>query len=399
MSRFGRAFPRPRPERPARLPRLDFSPTQVRIRACAPRIACGSGYALTARTSEEETSRERTFASYNRDSPIRREPDPRAAELLSARHARLRRTEPALPAACEAPAAAQAALSTLWAKPLTTGAAAFDSGQLVAYLIGGLRLEPVWGRSAWVRSPGLALAEGVDPAVIADLYAEVGERWVRDGVFFHFALMPVAEAEVVQAWFALSFGIEQVHAFADLRNLAAPPPPPPGLTIRRAGAQDADILAGFSDLIWRELVKAPVWGITLPEAVAELHSGYAELASDPTATVWLAEMDGRAVGIQGYWEHDEPDPVLVPEKAVTVSVVATLPEERRKGIQSALTRHGLAQARAAGYDYCEPDWRSANRGVARSLPRLGFRPVAYRLVRRVDARIAWARGSSSTSAG
>ena len=53
---------------------------------------------------------------------------------------------------------------------------------------------------------------------------------------------------------------------------------------------------------------------------------------------------------------------------------------------------GTAQARAAGYDYCETDWRSANRGVARMLPRYGFHPIAYRLVRRVDARIAWAPG-------
>ena len=143
-------------------------------------------------------------------------------------------------------------------------------------------------------------------------------------------------------------------------------------------------------------MNAPVWGITLPEGVAELRSGYAELASDPTATVWLAEMDGRDVGIQGYWEHDEPDPVLVPEKAVTLSGVATLPEERRKGVQSALRRHGMAHARAAGYDYCEPDWRSANRSVARMLPRLGFRPIAYRLVRRVDTRIAWAAIPTTT---
>ena len=60
---------------------------------------------------------------------------------------------------------------------------------------------------------------------------------------------------------------------------------------------------------------------------------------------------------------------------------------------------GTAQARAAGSDYCETDWRSANRGVARRLPRFGFRPVGYRLVRRFDARIAWARGSESASTG
>ncbi len=198
----------------------------------------------------------------------------------------------------------------------------------------------------------------------------------------------------MHAWFALAFGIEQVHGVADLRALEPPPPLPAGLTIRRADAQDAATLAGFSELIWRELLQAPVWGIKLPETVQETRDGYAELASDPTATVWMAEADDRVVAIQGYWEHDDPDPVLVPEKAVTMSVLSTLPSERGRGYQAALTRHGLWQARLAGYDYCETDWRSANRGVARMLPRHGFRPIVYRLVRRVDQRIAWARGTA-----
>lgn len=269
---------------------------------------------------------------------------------------------------------------------------AVSGDRLHAYLIGELRLEPIWGRSAWVSGPGLALSDGVDPSLIADLYAEVGEAWVRQGVFFHFALMPVTEPEVIQAWFALSFGIEQVHAAADLRQVRPPAALPPGLRIRQAAPDDAATLAEFSHMIWSELVRAPVWGLTLPETVGEIRSGYAELATDPRATVWIAEVEGRPVGLQGYWEHDAPDPVLVPEKAVTVSVVSTLPEERRKGVQRALTRHGLWQARAAGYDHCETDWRSANRGVARMFPRYGFRPIAYRLVRRVDARIAWAPG-------
>lgn len=319
-----------------------------------------------------------------------------AAELLAQRVSRLRRSEPALPRRLEDPKAALSALTELWGTPHTSGVAAFAGGRLQAYLIGGLKLEPIWGRSAWVRGPGLALADEADTTLIADLYAELGEAWVRDGVFFHFALMPVAEPEVVHAWFALSFGIEQVHAAVDLRAVEAPPAPPAGTTIRRAGPDDADKLAGFSELIWRELVRAPVWGLTLPEAVAEIRSGYAALATDATATVWMAELDGRPVGIQGYWEHEDPDPVLVPEKAVTL-MLSTLPEMRRGGIQSALTRHGLAQARAAGYEFCETDWRSANRGVARMLPRCGFRPLAYRLVRRVDARIAWAPGRGGLS--
>ncbi len=324
---------------------------------------------------------------------------PQAAALLAARQTRLRKIDPDLPGRYESPAAAQAGLAALWSKPQATGAAAFDGDRMLAYMIGAPKLDPVWGRNAWVHSAGLALAEGVDPSVVADLYAAIGEAWVRNGTFFHFAMTPIVEPEIVQAWFALAFGIEQVQALADLREMKPPPPPPPGLTVRRAGPEDSEILAGFSELIWRELIKAPVWGITLPEAADEVRAGYAELATDPTVTVWMAEIDRRVVAIQGYWEPDEPDEVLVPEKSVTISVYSTLPEERGKGIQSVLTRHGLAQARAAGYDYCETDWRSANRGVARSLPRFGFRPVGYRLVRRVDARIAWARGSDIDSTG
>jgi ribosomal protein S18 acetylase RimI-like enzyme len=113
--------------------------------------------------------------------------------------------------------------------------------------------------------------------------------------------------------------------------------------------------------------------------------------------VWIAERQGRAPSIQGCWEHDSPDPLLVPEKAV--SVLSRQPEARRHGIQAALTRHGLAQARAAGYAGRETDWRSANRSVARMLPRYGFRPIACRLVRRVDARIAWAAGRGGHAGG
>jgi GNAT superfamily N-acetyltransferase len=322
--------------------------------------------------------------------PFRAELLPQAAALLAAQVARRCRGNPALPARLEAPAAAEQVLASLWSQVQATGAAAMEGGRLAAYMIGAPKLQPVWGRNYWVHSPGLALAEGTPLAVIADLYAAVGARWVAQGAFYHFAMTPVADSEIVRAWFELAFGIEQVHAIADLRTVEPPPPLPAGLTIRRAGAEDAETLAGFSDQIWRELLEAPVWGITLPESVAETRRGYAELASDSTVTVWMAESGGRIVAIQGYWEHDDPDPILVPERSVTVSVVSTLPQERGKGHQTALTRHGLWQARQAGYDYCETDWRSANRAIARMLPRFGFRPSAYRLVRRVDARIAWA---------
>ena len=49
-----------------------------------------------------------------------------------------------------------------------------------------------------------------------------------------------------------------------------------------------------------------------------------------------------------------------------------------------------AAAAAAGFHLCIADWRTTNVEAARFWPRLGFQPAAYRLVRKIDPRIAWA---------
>ena len=101
----------------------------------------------------------------------------------------------------------------------------------------------------------------------------------------------------------------------------------------------------------------------------------------------------NVVGVQGYWPPESAgDYLLVPDNCVHMSVAGTRVEARGRGIGTLLTKVGLAQARAAGYRFCETDWRSTNLLASRFWPRRGFRPAAYRLVRRVDERIAWAHG-------
>ena len=73
-------------------------------------------------------------------------------------------------------------------------------------------------------------------------------------------------------------------------------------------------------------------------------------------------------------------------------MAATHPELRGRGVGSALTRVGLADAAAHGYTACVVDWRVTNLLSSRFWPRQGFQPAVYRLVRRVDPRIIWAQG-------
>lgn len=321
-----------------------------------------------------------------------------AGVLLAERHRHDRLSLPALPTRFEDPAVAAAAVTVMWQQAGASGVAALSAGRLAGYMLGRPVIDETWGRSAWVRPAGCALAPdaGADAALVRDLYAALAAPWVDQGIFFHFALQPVADPALLHAWFSLSFGIEQIYGLADLAQIdLSPPAAGPGLEIRRAGPDDRQTLGDFSDIIWRHQVQAPVWGIMLPEMVAEQRTGWAELADDANVTVWLAFLDGEPVACQCYWPAESADDdLLTPDGCCELSVAGTRPHVRGRGVGTALTRHNLAHARAAGYHTCITDWRSTNLLAARFWPRQGFRPVAYRLVRRVDQRIAWADPSA-----
>ena len=83
---------------------------------------------------------------------------------------------------------------------------------------------------------------------------------------------------------------------------------------------------------------------------------------------------------------------IVPGHCIELSVAGSFPQFQGLGIVRALTRHGLVYAYEQGYRNCLTDWRSTDLLASRFWPALGFQPVAYRLTRRIDTRIAWANG-------
>jgi ribosomal protein S18 acetylase RimI-like enzyme len=318
-----------------------------------------------------------------------------AAELLAYRHQHDRATFPAFPARYQQPAEAQTALEAAWQRPHPIGTVALQNGRLVAYLLGELLLEKIWGRTGWLRPAGLAVAPGQSWELIRDLYAVVGQQWLDYGCFAHFALVPSADPALVHTWFSLSFGIEQVHALMDFSQSEIPAPTiPDGIEIRRATPADKPALEEISDVIWSHLVKAPTWAINLPEMRPDTRTGWVEYVEEPTTAVWLAFDDaGHVVGVVGYdAEEASSRNILLPENAISFAIAGTRPWLRGRGVGLALTHICLRHAQAAGYAYAETDWRSANLAADRFWPRQGFQPIAYRLVRRVDERIAWANG-------
>ena len=329
--------------------------------------------------------------------PFTKELIPTASKLLAERHQHNRAILPKLPTRFEDAAVASKAIESLFGRKTSKGFAAVRDGRLVAYLIGET-MTHTWGRSGYVYLPGYAVAGGDSPALIQDLYSLLGDEWVKKGCFSHNLYISAADTQVINGLFDLGFGKERVDALLDLRTAVIPEvKEPAGITIRQAGKDDNEYLASLSDVIFRALANPPYWHPTVPEDWDELREGWAELADDKEWTVWMALENNDALGTVGFrpeWEEDTQ--MLASPRTIYLSVAATKPQARGRGVSTVLTWHGLEQARKEGYEICYTNWISPNLLASRFWPRFGFKDVAYRLAKKIDPSIAWTRGSASS---
>ena len=313
-----------------------------------------------------------------------------AAALLAERHRQNRLLQPDLPDRFEDPAQAGRALAAARQRTYASGVAAVDGSRLLGFLSGDLDISQLWGRSAWVRSAGYAVAEGQSLELLQDLYAVLGDRWVKAGCFSHFIQVPAEDGALSKIWFKLSFGIQHVRALQSLENISLGKPVlPAGSEIRKLAPEDRELIADFSDLIWEHQVLAPVWAVHPPEV--NDREGWAELAEDPEVTAWVATLNGRPAATLSFYPTEQGDDLmLVPEQTAHLAAAATYPWARRHGLMTALVQVGLADIYVQDFRCCETDWRATNLLSSRYWPKHGFKPAIYRLARRIDPRITWA---------
>jgi hypothetical protein len=285
--------------------------------------------------------------------PFTTEMIPAAAKLLSQRQKRNRQQSFLLPERFEHSQTAVKTIEALWQEKLKCGYAAFWCGTMTAYLIGETTTNS-WGRAGYVYLPGYGIAAGESPRLLQDLYAALGNDWVRKGCFDHYAYISAQDAEVIAAMFDLGFGKERVDALLALRSLVIPDlEKPAGVTFRKAGPGDNEYLGSLSNIIFRALAQPPYWHPTIPEDWDELREGWSELADDKEWTIWLALENDQALGMIGFCPEQEKDTkLLVSPRTVYLSVAATKPEARGRGINTYLTCLGLAQAQKDGFEIC-----------------------------------------------
>jgi len=337
--------------------------------------------------------------------PFRSEMIPEAGKLLAKRHICNRQVLPLLPARFEDPQAASKAVEHLWQSKFRTGYPAFCNGELLAYLIGDFEDQP-WARSGYVYLSGYGLAGGASVAILQDLYALLGEDWVRRGIFSHNLYISAADHDVIQGMFEIGFGQERVDALLDLRTLEIPSlDEPEGMIIRRGGKGDEEHLGSVAYVMINVLTSAPYWLPISPESSIAWKERWGSRADNEDWMVWMAlETDGqsspaKALGTAAFLlehpnplEQDAELQMLGSARTVTLGTAVTRPEARGRGVANILTWRGLEQARGMGFEVCLVNWVGPNLLASRYWPRFGFQPAAYRLSKQIHSQIAWARG-------
>ena len=302
----------------------------------------------------------------------------KAATLLEERHARQRAVEPALPANVDF----RAEIEALWAIDERSGAAAIQDGELVGYLLGIHRDNDIWGSNIWVEYAGHAARE---PELVRDLYAAAAEEWVGRGWNAHYALVPATDPELVDAWFRLSFGAQ--HAAGIQETPESTPYPPQGVVVRPAQREDLEAAMTLDLELARHQALSPVFSSLPPQEITdEDREQFLEDVDDPQIGLFLAEIDGKAVGelLMVPVEKSSMHVGLArPERAAFLGYAATLPEARGSGAGLGLTSAGLLWAREHRYPVTVVDWRETNLLASRFWPARGFRRTFLRLYRSI----------------
>lgn len=313
--------------------------------------------------------------------PIALDDVPAAANLLAARHARQRAAWPALDPAYEDRANCETLIEQRLASDGAIGAIAFANGEARGYVVMTQRPE-TWGANAWAEDDGNA----GDREAIRECYAAVAGEIVDAGRRGHWAVVPATEIGTMEAWFSLSFGLQQVYAHREPVGAEFLPQTPDRLLIRRAETRDIHTLAQLDLILPQHTQGAPVFS-TLPPP--NLDAAEAEVAQDidnPKFAFFLAEYEGRVISTLvgcSVTESSSWSSLMRPQNTALLGYAATFPDARGLGAGRALTETFMAWARDEGFSSLAVDWRSTNLEANRTWRAMGFRPGYYRLNRHI----------------
>jgi GNAT superfamily N-acetyltransferase len=280
-----------------------------------------------------------------------------AARLLAERYARQQQAEPLLPA-----------IDDFEPHLPAEGHVATRNGKAVAYLAGAVDGD----MARWLFA-GHAASE---PEALRDLFAVQAAEL---GTSRFMLTVPATDPELVDVWFRLAFGCQAVWA---VREVAPEQPIDFGGSIRPATPDDAEEIIDFDEILYAYQKETPSFSGLQPPARDAIRAEVAEIWDDDTYVPFVAERDGRLLGIIGMYRRPAGE-LRVPESNIDLAFAVTRDDARGSGVGLALTAYAMTWAEEQGFRSMTVDWRSVNLLSSRFWPRRGFRPQYLRLYRAV----------------
>lgn len=272
----------------------------------------------------------------------------------------------------------------------TKGICAYKDNKILGFLLSNIKIDNRFGRCAWIDYEGLAIADSESPELYRKLYAQLVKVWVENGVLSHYIIIPAGDKQVVDSWLNLSFAFQQVYGITSLSKYDVKIPD--NLTIKLADENDSENLRNISNLIFTYQAGAPTYAAGLPEDMEIIRERYGELPNDDESIILLAYAGSELLGFQGGYIEEDNSHMMIPEKAIGMEIAGTVEKSRGSGIGNILTKLMFNKAIEDGLENAYTDWRIANLCSSNFWPKKGFKPVAYRMYRRIDERIYWSDG-------
>lgn len=267
------------------------------------------------------------------------------------------------------------------------GAAGFQNGELLGFLLGRVMVDTRNGRYVSVPYEGMAIREDQSFELLRELYTHASPLWLEQGCFNHSVLVPLGNPVYYEGFQQLSFAIEQVHALMRIQDYK-PFQNLPDLNVRIAEKKDSEALACMSGIITQCQNAAPSFVPAYPEVVEMIREGFRGLAEEENDIVLIAEKYGEVLGFHDYEIIDSD--LMIPDGGIGLDVAGTCQSWRGKGVGKNLVNEGCRVLKEKGFSTIKTDWRITNLSSSRFWPKCGFKPVAYRMARSLDEHIAWA---------
>jgi ribosomal protein S18 acetylase RimI-like enzyme len=220
---------------------------------------------------------------------------------------------------------------------------------------------------------------------LRDLYAPTAGRWVEEGHTRHAVLVPAHDAELLDAWWRLSFGQQQAHGIREVPPRAEVEVPA-GFEIRGPREDEIEELIDVDLALPEHQRLSPTFGSSGQWTRDDSREEWQKTLAEGKEKILIGARDGRPVACWALVPAEmsrEHRGLLRPDRACHLGFAATLPEARGIGIGVALTHAGLAWAANEGYPTMITDWRVTNLLSSRFWPKRGFRTTFLRLYRSI----------------